>query len=429
MDIQDIELRSQPVQEILSKPPRKLIRWGISVIFLVVALLLIIACVLKYPDTVVAPVVVTTEEPPASVVSQQSGKIAHLFVQEKEQVSKDQVLAVIENPASYSDWQHVKSLFAQFHQQLILQDSVGLIDFSKELKLGRMQADYAQLYIAYKNYWNFIHTNFYAEKIAQIRQKIITQHQLTQGLSEQKAILLTDFQLTRQKYEVDSALFNQAVISKRDLETAQQNYLQEKYRLKSFDVEQINVSIQIRELQGQVLELQQKFGEEKLRFLEALKESSLRFHASLTDWEHFFLLKAPTNGQVAFFHFWSDNQVVKAGDEVMVVTPNTQKLFAHAKVPQQGFGKVKIGQDVRIQLNGFPFNEYGSINGVVSSISSISRDNAYFVRFDLPNGLETTYRKKLQFSQEMQGNALIITEDLRLIERIFYQFRKYFDQY
>jgi hypothetical protein len=37
--------------------------------------------------------------------------------------------------------------------------------------------------------------------------------------------------------------------------------------------------------------------------------------------------------------------------------------------------------------------------------------------------LETSYKKKILFQQEMRGSAAIITEDLRLIERIFYQFR------
>lgn len=425
MEIQDIELRSEAVKEILSKPPRKLIQWGITVIFTVVVLLLIIACILKYPDIISARAVITTEELPASVVTQRGGNISQLFVSENEHVEKGQVLAVIENTAVYDDWMKIKEGFTQFHDQLILKDSIRKLDFSQHLRLGDMQAGYAQLYLAYRNYWNFVHTNFYGEKIKQLRQKIITQNKLTLGLSEQKAILLTDFQLTKRKYEVDSLLFKQSVLSKRDLETTQQSYLKERYRLKSFDVEQINVSIQIRELQGQILEFQQKLRDEERQFFQILKDASLRFQAAMAAWEQAYLLKAPTKGKVAFFHFWSNNQVVKAGDEVMIITPESQKVFAYAKVPQQGFGKVKVGQDVRIQLDGYPFNEFGSVKGSVVSISSISRDKTYFVRFDLPDGLVTNYHKTLSFSQEMEGQANIITEDLRLIERIFYEFRKY----
>jgi hypothetical protein len=38
----------------------------------------------------------------------------------------------------------------------------------------------------------------------------------------------------------------------------------------------------------------------------------------------------------------------------------------------------------------------------------------------------SSYDKKIPFQQEMRGSAEIITEDLRLIERILYQFRDMF---
>ncbi len=44
----------------------------------------------------------------------------------------------------------------------------------------------------------------------------------------------------------------------------------------------------------------------------------------------------------------------------------------------------------------------------------------------LPQGLQTSYHKKIAFRQEMSGTADIITNDLRLTERILYQFRDIF---
>ncbi|MCV9927497.1 HlyD family secretion protein, partial [Flavobacterium sp. LS1R49] len=46
----------------------------------------------------------------------------------------------------------------------------------------------------------------------------------------------------------------------------------------------------------------------------------------------------------------------------------------------------------------------------------------------LPKGLETSYDKKIPFQQEMKGSAEIVTEDLRLLERILYQFKSLFRQ-
>ena len=60
----DIELRCEEVQEILTRPPHALIRWGITAFFGVLALLFIGGCFFKYPDIVSAEITITTEHPP-----------------------------------------------------------------------------------------------------------------------------------------------------------------------------------------------------------------------------------------------------------------------------------------------------------------------------------------------------------------------------
>ena len=60
-DEKDIELRCEEVQEILTRPPHALIRWGITIFFGVLALLFIGGCFFKYPDIVSAEITITTE--------------------------------------------------------------------------------------------------------------------------------------------------------------------------------------------------------------------------------------------------------------------------------------------------------------------------------------------------------------------------------
>ena len=100
------------------------------------------------------------------------------------------------------------------------------------------------------------------------------------------------------------------------------------------------------------------------------------------------------------------------------------------KVPSAGFGKVAVGQEVNIKLNGFPYLEYGIVKGEVASISSVpeSTENGmvYTVNVALPKGLESTYRKRLPFVQDMDGSAEIVTENRRLIEQFILPIRSLF---
>ena len=70
----DIELRCEEVQEILTRPPHALVRWGITVFFTVLALFFIGGCFFKYPDVVSAEITVTTEHPHVWIVARGTGK-------------------------------------------------------------------------------------------------------------------------------------------------------------------------------------------------------------------------------------------------------------------------------------------------------------------------------------------------------------------
>ncbi len=96
--------------------------------------------------------------------------------------------------------------------------------------------------------------------------------------------------------------------------------------------------------------------------------------------------------------------------------------MGRAEVPIMGAGKVAPGQKVNIKLDNFPHLEYGLLEGKVVNISKVpvttEKGSYYTVEVDLVNDMITNYNKELLFSQEMQGNAEIITKDRRMIQRL-----------
>jgi HlyD family secretion protein len=84
---------------------------------------------------------------------------------------------------------------------------------------------------------------------------------------------------------------------------------------------------------------------------------------------------------------------------------------------------VKPGQEVNIKLSGYPYLEYGMVKGRVKSKSLVTSGDSYTIELILPEGLTTLYGRKLDFTQNMQGTAEIITEDLRLLQKIMNPFR------
>ena len=94
-------------------------------------------------------------------------------------------------------------------------------------------------------------------------------------------------------------------------------------------------------------------------------------------------------------------------------------------IPSINSGKVHTGQRVLIKLDNYIYQEFGIVEGKVENVALIpNNDGEYYVNVILPKGLRTSYNKNLLFDKELRGNAEIVTQDLRLIERFFYQIRK-----
>ena len=99
----EIELRSEEVQEVMSRVPPWILRWGIAVLLGILLILLCLSFFYRYPDVITAEVTITTVDPPVSIIARASGKLDKIYVENNSQVSADIPLAVIQNPARTDD--------------------------------------------------------------------------------------------------------------------------------------------------------------------------------------------------------------------------------------------------------------------------------------------------------------------------------------
>ena len=141
-----------------------------------------------------------------------------------------------------------------------------------------------------------------------------------------------------------------------------------------------------------------------------------------------YVLRSSIDGKVSYLQLWAVNQTVNAGDTIFAIIPSTENNYiGKVKATAQNSGKIKIGQKVLIRLANYPDNEFGIIEGQLKAISlTPDKDGNLLIDVSLPNGLQTSYKKQIIFQQEMSGTASIVTEDLRLLERLLYQFRDVF---
>ncbi|MBS1537218.1 MAG: HlyD family efflux transporter periplasmic adaptor subunit [Bacteroidetes bacterium] len=418
-----IELRSDDVQEILSQMPSWVVRWGISVIFASIVILLTASFVIKYPDVIVARVVVTTPIPPVKIVSQSNGKISNLFVKDNQTVKMGTILVVIENPASIDDVTALRLQLDRFQGVMAQPELAVDIHLEKYNALGELQSDYSNFVQNFMEYQFAIQTNFAASKAVSLHQQSVYYRDLDSKFSQQKELLKREVELTQRKYETDKGLKASGYLSEAEVAVSESAYLQKKYALQSVETNALNNSIRLSETQKSIIELRQQFSEKVYQLTVLMQESYKKLISKLDIWEQKYILKAPIDGVVSFFKFWSNNQYITSGEEVLAIVPPSSVFSGKAYLPREGSGKVKPGQMVKLKFDSYPYYEFGSVDGRVESVAQVSKDNEYLTEISLPKGLHTSFNKQLDFRQEMQANAEIITEDLRLIDRVFYRFR------
>ena len=94
---------SDEAQSILGRAPSWVVRWGITVVFLIFVGIIVGCYFIKYPDTIEAPAVITTVNPPSDLVARYDGLIDTLCVKDKELVERGELIAVLHNAAERRD--------------------------------------------------------------------------------------------------------------------------------------------------------------------------------------------------------------------------------------------------------------------------------------------------------------------------------------
>jgi multidrug resistance efflux pump len=425
MPLTEFNSHSEEAQEILGKIPSWTIAWGETVIFLIFIIILIGSCFIKFPERVQCSVTITTANSPINVVARTEGKIEAILVDNNSKVETDDILAVI---ASNADFESV--LFIESKLKEINDTSLDRDVFSdwlyKRYDLGDIQNTWASFSSSCRQYLNYVDRNVIATKQELIREQLSKQRQYYSQLKKSAAILKKDIAYEKLNYRRDSALHSEKLISDFEYESSHRKVLSIENDIVNFESQITSTELQILQNEQQITQLSIQKEDEILALKQEIEKSMEALWASIRDWKLAFLIVSPNDGRVSFVRKWDVGQFIQPGESFVTVVPNdTQQPLGLITIPQSSFGKILEGQKVNVKLNGYPYMEFGMLQGRIEYISSVpedsdSQDSApyYTATLAFPDGMKTTYGKEIKLIQRMEGSAEIITAERRLIMRI-----------
>lgn len=388
--------------------------------FSVFVLFILFAWLIRYPDTIPAPIEITTSNPPVTLVTKITGNIKYLYVTEKEKVSAGQLLAVMETAASMDEINMLKQIVDTVRRPELLISRI-LPGFSE---LGELQETYGTFRRDLSDLKNYLDNDFNGFKIASLTEEIRGIREYISRLIVKEKLYSENQMLEAKKFKRDSLLFVDKIIPESELEKSHQALIRLNIELQQVRLDHSEKSIEMAEKRQLLQDYNIKRVEDKEELVAILNESYMNLTARIKIWDNTYLLITPVAGIVSFTRFWNANQSVVKDEPVITVVPlETGNFLGRISLKMLRSGKVTPGQKVNIKLSGYPYLEYGMVRGVIKSKSLVASRDAYIIEIDLPDGLTTLYGMKLDFAQNMQGTAEIITEDIRLLQKIVNPFR------
>ncbi len=415
---------SAEVSEFMHRPPHWLMRSGLTMLAGALILFFILAAVIHYPDTITSRMTITGSQPVVEVIARQSGHIASLRAKEGEHVKKDDILAVIQNPARLETVLSLAPKLERFSNEIQTESATVATQFGAEDGLGRLQDSYSEFLNVYGQFKATLADRYADEAGALLREQLSGKREQIKVLQKQLEASRRELALAREKYARMKTLHARESISTEALQAGEMALLQgnraETTSQRALGEAEIEASKTEKELRDM-----EHTRENLLRTArENLRASLNKFRGEVDLWQAEYVLRAPAEGTLAFYDFWSEQQFVTAGRQVFLVIPKTTQLVGRMMVNGGGTGKIKPGQVVRIRFDDFPHKQFGVGTGKVQSVSMIARDGVYLVLVALPYPLSTSFEKNIQFKQEMSGEASVITEDISLLGRILSEIRR-----
>lgn len=414
------------VESLLGNPPGWMLRWGISLVLLLIVLLLLIGNLVRYPDIIAAPAVIQASSPPIRLEARTDGRVEALLVSDGQAVQTGDLLLILQSAARYNDVQQL-SLTLDALSEAIDQEDLETIELPSAGQLGNLQNTYAQLSAQVEAQQYMLSQDDIRRRIRILERQIRQIDLLADLLQEELDTLHREVQLARRNRDIYRKLWEEGSASEEQWEEKDMNYLRHQRATQAKERELVEQELERARLREQIILLQQQESDQLAQGWTHLRQTIQKLRGESQTWRETYLLTAPMRGQVSLSKIWSPNQTVHKNEAIMTLLPENGKseVIARARLPLYRAGKVEPGLRVLLRIHAYPYKEFGALEGRVQQVSPLpetldGEGPAYQVIIALPGSdtLYTTHRKAIPFQQELNAQARIITADRSFLQRI-----------
>lgn len=418
----DLSLRSEAMHDLISRKQGFLSRWALLIFLLILILFAATTWFIHYPDVITARATIIAANVPKEILTRQEGRLVKLFVSNGDKVNVGTILGFVESNAG--------------HEQ-VLQLDQKLNASVKNLRdnntrnipgyftggfdgLGELQQGYQQFTIALQQFADYIGEGYYVKKKKVLLGDLAFLQKNKEIIQQQKELLEKDLKLAEETYAMNEKLYKEKVLANQEDRNEQSKLLGKQMTIPQVNATLLANETQQRDKQKEVEELNHTISQQIILFRQQVQT----LQSQVQEWMKRYILTAPIEGQVSFILPLQEGGYFPANRLLGYVNPAVKGYYAEATLSQNNFGKVEKGQRVQLRFDAYPYNEFGFVNGELNFVNDFATDSGFMAHIRLPKGLQTNQHKELNYRNGLKAEARIITKDMRLLDRLFYDLRK-----
>lgn len=412
------DIHSEDLQEIISKPPSWLLKRGITFIVLTIFMLFGLTFFIRYPEVVPVSMKFNTSSAPKVLTGKVTGNLVKILVKDGTAVDKNTDIAYVESVADHHQVLHLLDKMKQVRSSTIELADLKDIVTPTELELGELQNSYQNFYLAYLNYVAINKEGIYQKRknFIQNEVKYINEqnHRIQQSFDLQKRELA----LAEEEYAKYQILAEKKVISQLELQQKEALLLAKRQSIPQTENTIIGNQSSRLSKDKEMSEINNQMFEEEKKFYQSLNT----FISDAENWKKQYVISSPSRGTLIYGDFLQENQLIKMGEELFYVNANKEDYYGEILIPQSKSSKVKVGQEVLIKVQSYPYQEYGYLRGRIDYISDIPiRDSVFFSKVILNRNEKDSV---IKLKPGILADADIITENQSIIKRIWLNLTK-----
>lgn len=278
------------------------------------------------------------------------GVLKQLLVLEGQQVRAGQTLAKLETTRSEASYLEIKAKLGALQAALVR---------------AKAESSGAALIYDLDSESNNVFTSGQQQAYSQKRQ----------GLEDELQVLSAGLQLSEKELQMSQALLKTGDVSQLEFMRAQRQVHETQGRIGSVKQKYLQ------EAKQDVVRIQEEISAHQFKLNE---RKSLLDHSTLT---------SPVDGIVKVLRINTVGGVLRAGDELMHISPTSGGYIFEAKINPSDIGELRLGLPVSLKFDAFDYSVYGMLQGTLSYISSDTLTDSG------PNGaVQTYYRVQVQIN-------------------------------